>query len=292
MFQDPFTPQYYRRLQQLTIRTRRAMLGSQQGVHVSARKGQGLEFAEYRPYVPGDEFRHIDWGVLARTDKVFVKQFREEQNLTVVLIVDGSASMKYPENSYKYEYASFLALSIACIALSDGDAVQVYILGGDRSPKFRGIRTLPRVKSFLLDHTPEGEVNLQRELPAALAQQKLPGSCFVFSDFLYPQEDLINGLDALRSRNFEIKLIRVAAADELTLSIPEDAVLIDAESGEELEVGLGADSARQYMLALADTIAWLESYTTRYGINHLLVPTNASLTDVIIRDFTQRGILG
>ena len=292
MLKDPFTPQYYRRLQQLTIRTRRAILGSQQGVHVSARKGHGLEFAEYRPYVPGDEFRYIDWGVLARTDKVFVKQFREEQDLTVVLIVDGSASMSHPGESHKYEYASYLALSIACIALSDGDAVQVKILGGQRSPKFRGIRALARVKSFLLQHKPTGEVNLEKELPAALANQKLPGACFVFSDFLYPQHELADGLDALRSRNFEIKLIRVAADEELQLDIPEDAILIDAETGETLEVGVGPDGARQYALSLADMIGWLERYSARYGIHHVLIPTSALLTDVVVRDFTEKGILG
>lgn len=262
LVQDPFTPQYYRQLQQLTIRTRRSILGSQQGIHRSTRKGHGLEFAEYRPYVPGDEFRHIDWGVLARTDKVFVKQFREEQDLTVVLVIDGSESMHHPDGAGKFAFAAYLALSIACIALSDGDVVQVYVLGGERSPKFRGIRALSRVKSFIFAHAqPERHaksVNLQKELMLAVAQQRLPGACFVFSDFLYSQETLSAGLDTLRSRNFELRLIRIAAEEELSLQVPDDAVLIDSETGEEFEVATDPESARQYALALADTIGWLE----------------------------------
>lgn len=291
MLPDPFTPQYYRRLQQLTIRTRRAVLGSQQGVHVSARKGQGLEFSEYRPYVPGDEFRYIDWGVLARTDKVFVRQFREEQDLTVMLLVDGTASMGVPEESYKYEYASYLALSIACVALSDGDSVQVAILGGARSPKYRGIRSLSRVKSFLFSHTPSGSVDLPHALRAALATQKHPGAAFFFSDFLYPQAVLESGFDTLRSRNYELSFICVAAPSELRLELPDDAILVDSETGEELEVGTDGETARLYALQLAERVGWIERYAHRYGIHHLLVPTSAPLADVVVRDLPQRGIL-
>jgi len=80
-----FTPGFFRRLQQLKIQTRRSYLGSRSGSHISKRRGHGLEFSDYRTYVPGDDFRHIDWGVYGRTDRLYVKEFREEQELQVLL---------------------------------------------------------------------------------------------------------------------------------------------------------------------------------------------------------------
>jgi len=99
---EPFSPSFYRRLQQLKIRTRRSFLGSRQGSHLSPRKGQGLEFSEFRPYTPGDDYRYIDWGVYGRTDRVFIRQYREEQDLNVMVMLDASASMAYPEDEGKF----------------------------------------------------------------------------------------------------------------------------------------------------------------------------------------------
>ena len=104
-----FTPGFFRRLQQLKIKTRRSYLGSRQGSHISKRRGHGLEFSDYRSYVPGDDFRHIDWGVYGRTDRLYVKEFREEQELQVLFLIDTSQSMGFPEAEGKFEFAKDLA---------------------------------------------------------------------------------------------------------------------------------------------------------------------------------------
>ena len=93
---EPFTPSFFRRLQQLKIRTRRALLGSRQGTHLSQRRGQGLEFADYRPYTAGDDYRHIDGGIYGRTHRLYVRELRAEHDLNVLVCLDASLSMAYP----------------------------------------------------------------------------------------------------------------------------------------------------------------------------------------------------
>ena len=113
----PFTPEFFRRLQQLKIHSRKTFLGTRQGAHRSGKKGHGLEFADYRPYSPGDDFRHIDWQLYGRTDRLYVRQFREEQDLNINIILDSSHSMAFPrttetENSSKFELGKNIALAL------------------------------------------------------------------------------------------------------------------------------------------------------------------------------------
>ena len=174
---DPFTPSFFRRLQQLKIRTRRSFLGSRQGSHLSKRKGQGLEFSDYRPYAPGDDYRHIDWGVYGRTDRVYVREFREEQDLNVLVVLDTSASMGYPQGERKFESARDLALSLGYVALTDGDSVIFSMLGQQNTPRYSGPKALSRAAKALYDVSPQGSFSLTSELRAAIARHRIPGKC-------------------------------------------------------------------------------------------------------------------
>ena len=99
---EAFTPEYLRQLELLRIRARRAFLGTKQGGHVSLKRGHGIEFSDFRQYQPGDDPRHIDWSVFARSERLYVKQFQEEQDLTVLLLIDSTASMVTPSNEKKW----------------------------------------------------------------------------------------------------------------------------------------------------------------------------------------------
>ena len=290
-FADPFTPSFFRRLQQLKIRTTRTFLGSRQGGHLSKRKGQGLEFAEFRPYAPGDDFRHIDWGILGRTDRVYVREFREEQDLNVMVILDASSSMQYPEGEEKFSFARNIALSLGYVALTDGDSVQFSLLGQKNTPRFRGPRAMPNAAKELQQCEPSGTFNLATEVRAALALHKTPGKCFIVSDFLYDNVDLFEALDLIRYRNFEIALVQVLAPSELSLNLSPDSLLVDSESGETLEMSPGSGSAQEYAELLADQVGELERYAAQYGITHLLLPSNADLATVVLTKFPEAGLL-
>ena len=107
-----------KKLEALQLKSRRTFLGSRQGQHRSLRKGHGLEFDDHRSYAPGDDYRYIDWAVYGRTDKIYLKQFREEQDLSVSVLIDSSKSMIHTEK--KFSYAKSLGLALSYTALNNG----------------------------------------------------------------------------------------------------------------------------------------------------------------------------
>jgi uncharacterized protein (DUF58 family) len=288
---EPFTPSFFRRLQQLKIRTRRTFLGSRQGSHLSLRKGHGLEFADFRPYAPGDDFRHIDFGVYGRTDRLYVRQFREEQDLNVIVLLDTSASMGFPADQGKFILARDLALALGYIALTDGDTVTFSLLGQRNTPRFIGPRSLNKARKELLTAQPQGSFNMLNEVRAAVAGQKIPGKCFFVSDFLFSLDDQFATLDHLRARNFEISLLQVLAPSEIKLELEKGQLVVDAETGTEVELALDKSSREEYALSLAEHIESLERYCYKAGIDHLLVSSDQPLADIVLGKLPEIGVL-
>src|SRR3989442_15388522 len=127
---EEFTPEFLARLEQLRIKTRREYAGTGKGSHLSPRRGSSLEFNDFRHYALGDDFRYIDWGLYGRTDKLYIKLFKEEEDLLTYIFLDASASMAYPPSDRKFERAMSIALAFAYVALAAGDRVMIRVLGG------------------------------------------------------------------------------------------------------------------------------------------------------------------
>ena len=288
---EPFTPTFFRRLQQLKIRTRKNFLGSRQGSHLSQRRGQGLEFSDYRPYTMGDDYRHIDWGVYGRSDRLYVKEFRAEQDLNVIVMLDTSASMGYPEGEGKFELARNLALALGYIALSDGDSVVFSLLGKKNTPKFSGQKALGRAIGELKNIVPGGNVDIVKEVRAGIAQQKIPGRCFLISDFLFEPEVQFAAIDLLRARNFEITVVQVVAPSELHLEMDSTQLVVDAETGEAVELALDRSSEKEYAMKLGTHVEELERYCLRAGITHMLISSAEKLSDVVLTRLPMAGVL-
>ncbi len=291
MYEEPFNASFFKRLQQLKIRTRRAFLGSRQGTHRSLRKGHGLEFSDFRAYSPGDDFRHIDWNVLARTDRAYVREYREEQDLNVVILFDASASMAFPEGEGKFKMARDLGLALGYVALTDGDTVSFSLLGQKNSPRFVGPRALLRAQQFLRKAQPKGSFVLLNEVRAAVAQQKIPGKCFLVSDFLMDLEEIVETFDFLRSRNFEIVALQVLAPSELRLEFDPNELLIDAETGEEFELAIDSSSTKEYALMLSKHIEAIEQYCKGANITHFLASSEQDCAELVLTKFPEVGIL-
>jgi len=291
MEQSPFTPQFFKSLQQLKIHTRKAFLGSRQGSHKSIRKGHGLEFDDYRPYSPGDDFRHIDWGVYGRSDRLYVRQFREEQDLNIAVLLDGSMSMSYPEKSNKFELSKNIALALGIVALSDGDAVSLSLLGQFNSPRFSGARSIQRIISAFSSAKPEGTYDMLREVQTTASKLRMPGRCFFISDFLCDHENTINSLNYLRSRNFEITVLQVLAPSELTLELQGATTVIDSETGREVELALDSSSIKEYAKKLADHIKTLEDFCRSAGIHHVLLSSDEDVSEIVLTKLPNLGIL-
>lgn len=286
------SPTFYRQLQQLKIRTRRAFLGSRQGTHLTTRHGHGLEFADYRAYAVGDDYRHIDWGVYGRSDKLYIKQFREEQNLHVSMLLDTSASMGFPKGEGKFRRAQELALALSYISLTDGHTVTLSLLGDSRSPNFSGAHAIGRVEKMLLQTTPFGAVDLQTEIRASVARLRLPGKCFIISDFLSDADQITKSIDMLRARNFEIVLLHVLSPSELRLPTMSETIFCDAETGEEIVVSLDKENRTAYARALSMHVQALEDFCHKRGIVHLLIPSEQPLQEVLFARLPALGVVG
>src|SRR5258705_14020284 len=128
MLSYPFTPEFLTQLETLRLRTRREFLGSHTGSYSSPRCGTSLEFADYRRYPPGDDLRYLDWGIYARTDRLYVKVFREEVDLFAYVFVDASASMTYPSRAEKFLPATHIAAALSYIVLANHDRVRLHLL--------------------------------------------------------------------------------------------------------------------------------------------------------------------
>lgn len=288
---EPFSPSFFSRLQHLRIRTRRAFLGQRQGSHLSLRRGHGLEFSDYRPYTSGDDFRHIDWRVAARTDRIYVRQFREEKDVNVSVLLDASRSMAFPEKRGKFELAKNLGLVLGYIGLSDGDPVTYTLLGQKTTPHFVSPRALGHMIRELDAAEPIETFSFPDEVRKGVAIQRVPGKCFVISDFLFAIDEIVAGIDILRAKNFDITLLQVLTPDELALTLAGDERVLDAESGEEVELSLDTSSSKDYDKQLHAHLLELEQYCRRSSISYALLSTAEPLSEIVFTKFPALGIL-
>jgi uncharacterized protein (DUF58 family) len=288
--QSLFTPKFFRQLQQLRISSRKTFLGSRQGSHLSARRGHGLEFADYRPYAPGDDFRHIDWNVLSRTDRLYVRQFREEQDLPI--LIDASASVGASQAGLKFDLLRALSLSLALIGLADGDTVRLSLLGQETLPRQIGIQSFQKLRNRLLRVHPKGSFSILQEARKVTSIHRTPGPCFILSDFFLDLDELFQALKLLRGRNFDITLIQVLSKEERTLDIQfAENILIDAESGERIELALNEQSVVEYQDLLWKHNRAIEEFCERMGVRFLSIDEDADPNRIVLETFPAKKII-
>jgi uncharacterized protein (DUF58 family) len=262
------------------------------GQYHSAFKGRGMEFQEVREYLPGDDVRSIDWNVTARVGRPFVKNFREERELTVMLIVDISASQEFGTRSqFKSELIAELGATLAFSAILNNDKVGL-LLFTDRIervvPAKKGKRHVLRCVRELLYHPPAG-----RGTNVSLALQYLDrvltrrAVVFLISDFQSP--DFTQALRIVRHRH-DLIPIRVHDRREAELPPVRFIELLDPETGQQLLVDTSSRAFRRRFQALAEQgQARLLGEFRRLGLDLIDVPTGESFVDPLRRFFRRRG---
>lgn len=291
-----FTQQFLARLETLRIRARRQFLGSRPGGHLSPRRGAGLEFAEYRHYIPGDDPRYIDWKLYSRTDKLYIKLFQEEEELYTSVFLDLSGSMAYPVGNRKYETARDVALALAYVVLASNDAVKLLVLSqaqdGQATPFFRGRQRLLDLADFLEAHRPAGRVDPPLALARQLQTVHRPGKAIWISDFLFPPPAMQSGLNLMRAANFDLAIIQVLGKDEMNPPLlPSGARLVDSESGESGLVRFDATAKKEYLRRLDIHNRTLRSFCHQAGIHHALVITDQDVQTFVLRELPALGML-
>ncbi len=295
-----FTPQFLARLETLQLRARRKFVGSRPGKHVSPRRGAGLEFADYRPYTPGDDLRYIDWKLYCRTDRHYIKLFQEEEDLYIYLFLDLSASMGYPVSDEKYAAARNLTLALAYIVLAGDDAVKLHPLTSDETeqatPFFRGRRRFAQLNDFVTGLQPQGRLHPPTALARHLHALHRPGKAIWVSDFLFPIEMFHTSLNLLRAANFDLAVIQVLGRTETDPPLrPAGARFVDSESGGSALLRFDAQAKKSYVERLQRHNRELRSSCHQAGVRYAQFVTGTEGTGdfhaFVLRELPALGLL-
>lgn len=295
MLPEPFTTKFLAQLEALRLRTRKEFLGSHPGSYSSPRRGTSLEFSDYRRYSPGDDLRYLDWGIYARSDRLYVKVFREEVDLFAYVFIDASASMTFPSVTAKFRPASDIAAALSYVVLANHDHVKLHLLQGSTaahaSPFYRGRRRMTDCVAFASAAKPGGTLDLAASLGAHLQRIHRPGKAILVSDFLMPSSAYQAGLNLLRAFNLDIAAIQVLARQEVEPEFPTGTVeMVDSESGVTLRQQWDGRRSKDYQTRLAQHNSEIRSFCHQSGIHYSLYVTDRDLSDFVLSTLPKIGL--
>jgi uncharacterized protein (DUF58 family) len=283
---------FVRRLERLNLMTRGLVFQGLAGEHRSRRHASSTEFADFRKYVPGDDFRRIDWNAFARLDGLFLKQTEAKEDVTVHLLVDCSQSMNWGAPN-KLGFARHLAAAIGFLALARFDAVTAVCFSDtvhDRFPVTRGRGQIMRLLSYL-DSAPTGGVTrLQRSMDQYCAGAARGGIAFLISDLL-SEDDWESGVARLMREGMDVVVVHVLAPQELTPTIEGDLELIDSETGDVVEIVVGEEARHGYQGRVEEWCNSVSAFCHRSEVGYLCLDSAVSLEDIFLNRMRLRRIV-
>ncbi len=294
-------------LRHLVFASRRAVVGHYAGKHASPQRGHSVEFQDYRDYTPGDPLGEIDWKVYGRSDKLFIKLFEHQSDMTVNLLVDASASMGYtgienskrprrrmgPQPTSKYDHACRMAAAVAFLVTQQQDKVAFGVAQKGLQHAVRAAGTYPhlhQITGVMESITPRGPANLAAALHAAARQAKRKGLLLVFSDLEEDQDAVLAALARFLHRGHEVIVFHTLHADELKLPDLSEAVFVDSESGREVRVNVEDVRAEYDRKLKANLDGWRRVLTAR-GVDYNLVSTATPYHETLRRYLFNRASL-
>lgn len=304
-------------LRHLVFASRRAVVGHYAGKHASPQRGHSVEFQDYRDYTPGDPLGEIDWKVYGRSDKLFIKLFEHQSDMTVNLLVDASASMGYrglrPEarglsanrrrsrktqassltSCSKYDHACRMAAAVAFLVTQQQDKVAFGVAQKGLQHAVRAAGTYPhlhQITGVMESVKPRGPANLAAALHAAARQAKRKGLLLVFSDLEEDQDAVLAALARFLHRGHEVIVFHTLHADELQLPDLSEAVFVDSESGREVRVNVEDVRADYDRKMKANLDRWRRLLTAR-GVDYNLVSTATPYHETLRRYLFNRASL-
>jgi uncharacterized protein (DUF58 family) len=293
---EEFTPEFIARLEHLRIKTRREYAGLGKGSHLSPHRGSSLEFSDFRHYAVGDDFRYIDWGLYGRTDKLYIKLFREEEDLLTYIFLDASGSMGFPANDHKFEAARATALAVAYVALAAGDRVMIRVVGGaGKSPSptlVYGRHRIVDIARQLGAIMQAGEVDLGPALAREMVSIRRAGKVFVISDFLAMVNSVERALGIFTAANMDVSAVQILGNSELDgQGLDGDVEVVDAESGERLRVAMGPRERERYRQTLQRLSREIRNFCFRSGLRYALYTTDRNFHDFFLSAATGLGLV-
>ena len=276
------------RLERLAVASRGRVRGMWTGRHRSLRLGESLDFADYREYHPGDDFRRIDYNLWARLGVVLIRLFEAEDELPLRIVIDPSQSMAF---GAKFRTAQRLAAMVAYLALSSGERVRLMTVpAADRpahnGPWARHVGRWHEMERWLEDLEPSGGTDLPGAARLLAPQGSGRGPAVLISDLLAPGWDQC--LDAIGALGGGV-VLHVLSPAELDPDLTGDVTLRDAETGAEVAVSLSGDAVSRYRERADGFVAEVARRSLRAGMDHVLVIADEGALDTALRDLVGKG---
>ena len=287
--QELLSPALLTQLERMELVSRKIFSGRMKGERRSRRKGQSVEFADFRSYVPGDDLRFIDWNLYARLDKLFLKLFLEEEDLHFYALLDTSASMEFG-NPSKLLYAKRLACALGFVGLCRADRVKIEALGtSSSSPIFRGRQSLWR----MLEHVnglPVSNVPLAEGVKNFCLRNSGKGIVILIGD-LMDKDGYEAALRYLVAQQFDIYVIQVLCPEETRPDVTGDIRLVDCEDQDTTEISVSRPLLDRYERTLAAFVQGAKSFCAKRGISYILANTETPVEDLIGSYLRQQGLV-
>jgi uncharacterized protein (DUF58 family) len=287
-----FDDEFLKKLEYLYIVSKKIMAGQQQAERKTKIVGSGIEFADHRPYSPGDDFRGLDWKVFARTEKLFLRLFEEEEDLYIYFLIDCSRSMQLGEPN-KLDYAKRVAAALGYIGLSNLDRVSIIPFSSKldgRLPPSRGKAQIFKIFDFLDGMQAGQHTSLEQAFKTFVTQNKRRGMAVVLSDF-YDPTGFEEGMNYLRYYKFDPIVIHVYDRRELEPTVQGELQLVDCETGDVREITVTPEIVKEYRQAFEEFGRELEEFCTRKQILYFRVPIQETFDDLVLRIFRAGGFI-
>ena len=286
------SPELMARLERLELVTRKVFRGRMKGERRSKRKGQSVEFADFRNYVAGDDLRLLDWNLYARLDKLIVKLFLEEEDLHFYTLIDASMSMDFGLPTKLY-YAKQLAAALGFIGLARADRVRIETLGqgvGERGPILRGRHNVRRMMQQIEAIRPSEQVSLTEGVKNFCLRNAGRGVVVLISD-LMDKGGYETALKYFVSHQVDCFVIQVLSQEELDPDVKGDLKLVDCEDQDEAEITVSAPLLSRYKQTLNAFTSGAQDFCSRRGIHYLLANNRVPVEDLVASHLRRRGLV-
>jgi uncharacterized protein (DUF58 family) len=279
------------RLSRLTVNARTPMIGSVTGIHKSATRGSSVEFAEYRKYVPGDDIRHVDWRVYARTDRFYMKEFEADTNLRCYIVMDTSGSMGFgSDHGTKFDYARRAAATLAYLLVHQGDAVGLLTFANKTVRDIPPRHTPSHLKNLfdaMADSAPEGRTEIVQTIHDLAERIHQRALVIVFSDFFTEVDPLLDCFQHMRFRKHDLAVFHLLDPQEMDFVFDRPIRFVDNETG----YGIITDPAvirEGYEDAFDNYLDAMQRGCREFGVDYQRVRTDQSYEQILASFLLER----
>jgi len=281
---DYLDPESISQGKHLGMMARQVVEGYRVGEHRSPFRGFAIEFSQHREYVPGDDTRHLDWKVLGRSDRYYIKQYEQDTNYVAHLIVDGSESMAYGSGKIsKLHYAKALAATLAYVILMQRDAVSLAVFDDETRETVQRTDSMAKIQ-LIMDRLASFEcgrpTDLKRALDTMLASLRSRGIVILISDFLDSEEALIDGLRQFRFKGSEVIVFQVLDPQELEFNFKGAWTFEGLEGGEKIQA-MPSDFRKAYLKEMNAFRDRVRLACETNGVHYVLANTSHPLAETL-----------